>query len=465
MFDIYLFTFAKKENSTKQPSLTGQTPFQCDIKSPSSLISPLIELHSNTNPVAFNYAYIPEFRRYFFVSDWRYDRGLWFANLSVDVLATYKPYIGDTNMYITRSSAEYDPYTADSFYPNTYSHTHYLEELSQTPLSWDDGNYIVNTLSNQANGIMSYCVTPQGFNTFIGDLCTTIDGYDWGDATKALFNGITNPIQYLVSCYWFPNSFSGTITGGIRLGLDGFNAGANCKIVDTVQGFSITANLHKHPKANTIGKFLNAEPFTYTFLSLGPMGRIKLDSSLLVDASKIIIGGLIDPATGVAEINVEGYDSSNNALGMVLQTSAPWGVPIALSKESANTGGLVSGIVNTGIAMATTPGSSIVGKAAIGALGLGGNIISAVDNLTSSSVRTTQAGSFASHNGPKQLEQFFFDIVDVDNANNGRPLCKIRKPSALGGYMVAEKCVLDCPATDGELAELRRYVETGFYYE
>lgn len=459
MFDIYLFTFAKKENSTKQPSLTGQTPFQCDIKSPSSLINPLIELHSNTNPVAFNYAYIPEFNRYFFVSDWRYDRGLWFANLSVDVLATYKPYIGDTNMYITRSSASYDPYIADRLYPNKFNYTHTTHTISDTLISWDDGYYVVNTISDEANGIRSYAMTTANFGTFIHQLISTIDGLQWDDIPIAIKNDILNPANYLVSCYWFPNSFSGTSAFGLPLGARVIPV--DCKKLDTTQGFSYTINLSKHPKSATIGNYLNAEPFTFTYLSLGPLGRVRLESKLLVDASKIIVGGLIDASTGTAEINVTAYDSSNVALGMVFQSSVPWGVPCALSKDSSNTDQLVSSLFSNATAMSES-GIFVPYTAVVGGFGMA---LSAVKDLTASSARVTQYGSFACHNAPKQVDRFFFDVVDTDNTNNGRPYNKVTKPSSLGGYMVAQKCVLDCPATDGELAELRRYVETGFYYE
>lgn len=460
MFDIYLFTFAKKENSTKQPSLTGQTPFQCGIKSPSSLINPLIELHSNTNPVAFNYAYIPEFNRYFFVSDWRYDRGLWFANLSVDVLATYKPYIGDTNMYITRSSAENDPYIADKTYPNTSSHTIVNEDASDTVVGWDDGYYIVNTLSNAGDGVRSWAMTSSEFNKLIDRLNTTLNGLDWSDVPNALTNFVTNPSQYLVSAFWFPHSFSGTTKSEIKVGVIPITC--SCKAVSAFQPISYTFNIPKHPKSSSVGMYLNLAPYSFYTLSFPCMGAVRLDSSKLVDASKMILGALVDPVTGVAEFVATAYTSTNVSLGEVLHCSVPWGVPVALSKDQAGLGQMVSSALDiTSGVLSSTP---ILGLTA-GSVGAVAGVITAVDDITSSSQRISNYGNFASHSAVRRLEAMFFDVVDTDNTNNGRPLCKIRKPSTLGGYMVAEKCVLDCPATDGELASLRRYVESGFYYE
>lgn len=453
MFDIYLFTFAKKENSTKQPSLTGQTPFQCDIKSPSSLINPLIELHSNTNPVAYNYAYIPEFRRYFFVSDWRYDRGLWFANLSVDVLATYKPYIGDTNMYITRSSAEYDPYIADTTYPNTSSHTIVNEDASDTVIGWDDGYYIVNTLSNAGDGIRSWAMTSSEFNNLINRLDVTLNGLNWSDVPNALTNFVTNPSQYLVSAFWFPHSFTGTTKSEIKVGV--LPITCSCKAVTAFQPISYTFDIPKHPKSSSVGMYLNLAPYSFYTLSFPCMGAVRLDSSKLVDASKIILGALVDPVTGVAEFVATAYTSSSVSLGEVLHCSVPWGVPVALSKDQAGLGQLVSSATD-----------AIFGKALLGSESRAfSSVVNAVDEIQSNSQRISNYGNFASHSAIRRLEATFFDVVDTDNANNGRPLCKIRKPSNLGGFMIADKCVLDCPATDIELASLRRYVETGFYYE
>ena len=116
MININFYTFSKKENSTKRPTGAG-TVLSCNIKSRSSIVNPFIEL--KTNPTAFNYCYIPSFNRYYYISDITFDSGLWLVTCRIDVLATYKTEIGNTSMYILRSSERSNGEIVDTLFPTT----------------------------------------------------------------------------------------------------------------------------------------------------------------------------------------------------------------------------------------------------------------------------------------------------------------------------------------------------------
>ena len=81
------YTFSKRKNSTGRPS--GGSSNNIYIKDPSSVLNPQIMLETS-NPTAYNYCYIPTFDRYYFISDWISDHGMWQANCVVDVLASWK---------------------------------------------------------------------------------------------------------------------------------------------------------------------------------------------------------------------------------------------------------------------------------------------------------------------------------------------------------------------------------------
>ena len=56
--------------------------------------------------------------------------------------------------------------------------------------------------------------------------------------------------------------------------------------------------------------------------------------------------------------------------------------------------------------------------------------------------------------------------ADMDVAEEGKPLCKIRTPSTLNGYMkVLHGDMAIAAANDTELTMIRNYLEGGFYYE
>ena len=167
--NIEFYTFDKKYNSTKRPTLNSGTTYDCYLKTSSSIISPTIELNIGltVNPSAFNYAYISDYGRYYWVSEWTFANSSWFASLNVDVLASWKPYIGDTNMYVYRSSADYNGYLIDTKYPTQTGFTLETVDLNQgTPITqFSDGCYVVGIFGNNSNTstVCYYVFTPTHF--------------------------------------------------------------------------------------------------------------------------------------------------------------------------------------------------------------------------------------------------------------------------------------------------------------
>lgn len=117
---VNMYTFSKYANSTEQPAGAG-TSFDCVLKDTSGVINPTIalKLDMSFNVSAYNYAYIPDFERYYFVREWTWERGLWVASLDVDVLATYKAQIGVSTQYVLRSSLASNGKILDTIYPTT----------------------------------------------------------------------------------------------------------------------------------------------------------------------------------------------------------------------------------------------------------------------------------------------------------------------------------------------------------
>ena len=71
---VLFYNHAKRSNSTKLP--TGGTEIACVLKDECSVTSPVLELKTDGYPT-YNYAYISDFDRYYYVSDWKFNRGVW----------------------------------------------------------------------------------------------------------------------------------------------------------------------------------------------------------------------------------------------------------------------------------------------------------------------------------------------------------------------------------------------------
>jgi len=89
---INLFTYAKeKERIDKTPYLTNRFPLNGNLKNETSVINPVI-LVEKTNPTlyGYNYLYIPDFKRYYFITNIKQIRSrLWEISAKCDVLYSF----------------------------------------------------------------------------------------------------------------------------------------------------------------------------------------------------------------------------------------------------------------------------------------------------------------------------------------------------------------------------------------
>ena len=99
---VYLTNTNKKHNSTYIPP--NGTAFSCMLKEGSSVVNPTLIFERANVQHYFNYVYIPDFARRYFVDDIVYDGARIYYYCSCDVLATYKSTIGNASMYVLRSA-------------------------------------------------------------------------------------------------------------------------------------------------------------------------------------------------------------------------------------------------------------------------------------------------------------------------------------------------------------------------
>lgn len=124
VIDLYINS---SENNRVSKVFSGKFELTGTLRGETNVINPEI-LIEHTNPTGYNYAYIPEFNRYYFINEFTAVRnGLWRVRLAVDVLETYKTQIkqmsaiidkqqnkGNSNLYLNDGS-----YVIDSRSYNT----------------------------------------------------------------------------------------------------------------------------------------------------------------------------------------------------------------------------------------------------------------------------------------------------------------------------------------------------------
>ena len=95
-------------------NLTGGTDFSCLLKDATSILKPVIEVSSSSNLSGFNYMYIADFGRYYFIDDIvSTHNNRWTISAHVDVLETYKTQILANSAVIRRQQSQYNLYLDD----------------------------------------------------------------------------------------------------------------------------------------------------------------------------------------------------------------------------------------------------------------------------------------------------------------------------------------------------------------
>ena len=103
------------ENNVVYKTLTNVLSFEnCVLKEKSSVISPTIFINTNTNICTYNYSYIPEFKRYYYITDIvSVNNNYWQISLKVDVLMSYKNELSKIKGIMLRSEKKFNTYIND----------------------------------------------------------------------------------------------------------------------------------------------------------------------------------------------------------------------------------------------------------------------------------------------------------------------------------------------------------------
>ena len=457
-FNATFYTFSKRINSTMQPS--GGSDYSIELKAGSSAINPTIRLDvgQSGNPTGYNYCYISQFNRYYWVRDWQWDNRLWVAQLVSDPMASFKSQIGSYTAYVTRAASAYNMRVVDRYYPAIAQNTHEANIIT-SPFTKDlsSGCYVVGIQGKGSGGnggaVTYYRATASGLKSLVDYMLT--GGYEVTDISEELLKCIFNPLQYIVSCMWFPfNAPAGS--GSITVGWWEATASGVNPLSALEWGTNMSFTIPKHPKAATRGAYLNLPPFSKYRLEAGPWGVIPLDGFNLMDSSSLTCDYKVDLITGSGRFNIKYRDK------LVYESihTAQIGVPIQLGQNMLNQGALTD--------MISHGGNTVVNAAALNPVGMLANGLSAIgDAAALSQPISSSLGSNGtlSFNNVFGLMADFLDIADEDLSSRGRPLCAPRQISGLSGYILCEDADPQISCTAQELETIVNYMNSGFYYE
>lgn len=487
--EIRFYTFYKRENSTARPSGEGHK-YECTLKSDTSIVHPSIIIdyadQEDPEPHLFNYAYIPDFRRWYFVGDTKVLRGIiWEYSLQCDILATYKDTVSVSYLYLLRCSRDFDGSIVDSYYPVK---TSYHEAVRQQATPWisasgEDiqvplGCFILGIASKPGNNVESTFGSIKYIAVDRDNLCTLINYLmdadnltDWSisidGVTSEAAKSIIDPLQFIKSCQWCPLGY-GSIDTTEHHGLNIWSwsvPSVDYKDMPAAPPYlrwNITFNdIPRHPLYLQRGNYLNTEPFTKLSLCIPPFGLMELDTTLSAGADRII--GLVtyDLITGMGILEVH-YDNAEGTPACRIQSQI--GVPIQLTQVYNDYVNAAGGVIGGTLGLLGSILTGNIGGAIMGGVGAVSSAANAMRPVQSS---LGGNGGFSDLAGYARLYAVFYDPADEDRSHVGRPLCREVNMSTMsqGAYCLAMDGDIAINGTAGEQQQLKAYLEGGFFYE
>lgn len=476
-FTVKFWQFAKKENSTMLPATAG-TSFNCTLKDKCSIASPEIVLQTGaTNAPMYNYCYIDAFERYYRVSSWTWEEHLWSAQLTVDVLASWKTSIGNASCYVLRAASESTGTIRDEIYPVTGNITPVITMPTDMLPWWSVGDnasggcYVVGIISG--NEVGYYAMGPLTFKDFCAAvLDPTLSNYTESTSlgiSNALAKMVFKPFEYITSIIYLPittaqligdnNDYVDAPVTSWRVGFWTLS-GVGLLPLKRSKVFHYTKviNLPNHPQKAARGQYMNSAPFTEQYLMLPRIGAVPIDTSLTQDCQAISIDLSIDLVTGESFYDLQGRPNTGEVSIFLGRYSVQLGVAVQLAQDGFTLTNAVDSLANSAASAASAVASP---------LNIAGSVTSILKMFEPHLDKIGNYGGYIGMQiGTVFLVSLFRSAADDDNAHFGRPLYKQKTLNTLSGYIkCADGDLAISDAYAEEITAIKGYLEGGFYYE
>ena len=528
MLTAVFYAFSKRENSTLIPSSSVPSySMQIDINDPNtSVLNPQLRVRmpsSGTSLLSYNYVYIQDLLRYYYIDDWTYNAdGTWTASCSVDVLASWKTYIMTSGGYVGRSEAFFDGGIQDISYPAKNEPITIRNNVSTgfSPVA-DWGTIVIGIVTSQPStsaGVMRgtryYAMNSVQFLSFVQHLLgfwddntqTTLQTVNWSLALNSepyqsdWFKSLYTPAEYIISCRYYPVRFNIPSTATpTPLCLGGWTCGGYGGILLGRMYEELPYNSSGQyiwgeiPISNVsdVGQYTDSDYPTYapyaSYALQTPWGTFELDAnhmSIIMQRTtkKIYWKIMLNLVSGTGTLVVS--DTPNYQLVDNTPVTTKYeffrqevkiAVDIPLMAQYQNELRVIgSGIQTLGNA-AYSVGSLITGNA-IGAMnGLVNTAFGVADTLANTQRYADGSKQYDGNNTPLvtqlTIQQTRYPTVEKAPSLFGKPLKRYVEAlnnyngSAFSGFVQLDYSNFKAPCTETERARVRNYLEGGVHIE
>lgn len=434
---ITLYNLAKRRNSTKQPSKGSNITVK--LKEGTSYFNPSFIL--NSNPTGFNY--LSWDGRFYYITNIENTRnGIYTISCELDVLATYKNDILNTNAFVVYSSSNYDISIPDTRL-STKSKAIINSNAVTYPINGSPA-YVISYIGE--NGASLKAISPDSLVKLQNALSSNGFAELFTDSSNAISKMLTNTGSAITGCTYVPRcSTTGRPTKLILAG--GYDTGISGTSASRLDFATISINIPWNFQNND---FRNRSQYTTIIVLLPCYGYLQLNTDNYVNESSITIDVFQDSATGnIAYIGRDFYCVGSMGSNMQISTT---------------TQGSLSGVAS-GIA-------SAVGYGAAGnLLGIATGAFNAITSSMSTNIGSVgSVGNTVAFPSTLNVEvQVISHDTNVNPStmatNYGRPCNKVLSLSGLSGYVQTANANVITGAAKEYKDEIDSLLNGGVYIE
>lgn len=460
----YLYTFSKRVNSLAQPDGMGRET-EVHLKSPCTMLQPRLELAFDPTP--YNYCYIPDWDRYYYLSEHGYDKGVWVVRGTVDVLASWSTAIRATSAQVLFSSSSYSLDLLDNRIPAAGPVIRNVSNVSFSGATTGaqtspTGSFALTCLDSQGlwatGAATTYFMTYQEMQNFAKDILAP-------DALESIKQFFDNPMDAVIDCYYLPIKVGEYV--GLTTGRTIDVAGYQCP---TATGASAEAtNMANKAKRVQVpidwpyDDFRRLSPYTTIEMFVPFCGTASISPEAVYQHDQIFVDYGVDVSTGSVE-----------AIAYVKETvlaefSGNCRIQLPIGQSQAR----VDSILGAAGGVITAMGGVATGNVALGASG----VLSAIGSAISPTSQKTMGGMNGSilgavlGNDVSRWQQIRLSVTshetnaspDSIRAAIGNVNGDVLSMSGLSGYVQTNGFSVSCAATDGEIEQINRMMDGGVY--
>lgn len=464
-------------------TLTGGTTLTGTLRAPASVTDPVIVIEKNSFP-SWNYAYISEFGRYYFITNITSVReNLWQIDMHVDVLMSFSATILTQEAFVSRNEFDEDNRIADLKRPSLSRSVISYNEFLTNPF-----NVVESGIPTVANQKKSYVIVlarslatsdmPQSYTapTNISPLVfpngqqyMTIGGSQTLIATKweeinNLFSGSYNTDQVIAIISYPFDVVAQANAGGVFSQDDTFNIGGyNLTGRELSPYYSSIISLGSKAVTGYYSDWRDYEPYTEYKLYMPYIGYVSLPSEEIVDHT-IFVKYAVDMSNG----NANAFVICNSRIIYTQQCQI--GIQIPLSRSNAyewqrnNMLNFMSGVSGMGklVAGGASKNPALIAK---GISDIGSSVYNTMHNhlMISGALAQPNVSRYSpSKCGLYVQRQQFYTLTDYGHMV-GYPVNNIDTLNTYQGFTVCESVHLNgfTTATHDELREIESLLLSG----